>query len=586
MTATEDAALNNWIDEMKGKGYIRNSQSPYTSSFFFIKKKDGKLRPVQDYRTINKWTVRNQYPLPIIGDLVCNLGKAIIFTKFDMRQGYNNICIKEGDEHKAAFKTCQGLYKPMVMFFRLCNSPATFQAFMNDIYRPTIAKHDKQQTAIRIYMDDIVVGTTGMSPSDYPLRAHISAVSDVLQVALDNELYFKPEKCTFHAPQIDYLGLILEKGVTRMDPVKISGINDWPTPRTVKDVRSFLGFCNFYRPFICGFASVAQPLNSLTRKDMPWQWGQAQQKAFDTLRGRVTSEPILAQPTLTDQFYLEVNASGFAVGAVLLQKKADRKRHPVGYYSATLNAAERNYDIYNLELLAIVKALCHWRYLLAGSPHKTRVFSDHMNLQYWRDPQKISRRVAREVLELEEFPIEIHHVAGKKNGRADALSRRSDYDQGSDDNQDVTVLPDELFVRAVIAIQVDHDHQDENMLKPWIDPHKLKRVEGVWYKNARRVVTTNTRKVICAHHDSRVHGHPGIAWTTKLVERFHWWPGMRQQIADYIKGCGECQRMKVNNRPTKAPLEPIWARPDAMPFETVALDFITKLPLSQGYDSC
>jgi hypothetical protein len=152
-------------------------------------------------------------------------------------------------------------------------------------------------------------------------------------------------------------GVILEKGVTRMDPIKISGIKDWPTPKTVKDVRSFLGFCNFYRPFIRGFATVARPLNELTRKDAPWTWETRQQQAFATLKHRVTSEPILAQPVLNDQFDLEVDASGFAVGAVLLQRKEDGKRHPVGYYSATLNEAERNYDIYNLELLAIVKAL-------------------------------------------------------------------------------------------------------------------------------------------------------------------------------------------------------------------------------------
>jgi hypothetical protein len=236
MTAIEEIALDEWIEEMKAKGYIRDSQSLYASSFFFIKKKDRKLRPVQDYRKFNTWTVCNQYPLPIIRDLVCDLGKAALFTKFDVWQGYNNIRIKEGDKHKAAFKTCHGLYEPMVMFFGLCNSPATFQAFMNDIYHPTIAKHDARKTAIHIYMDDIAIGTQGAHPSDYPISEHVTAVSDVLQVALDHELYFKPEKCTFHAPQIDCLGLILEKGVTRMDPIKISGIKDWPTPKTVKDV--------------------------------------------------------------------------------------------------------------------------------------------------------------------------------------------------------------------------------------------------------------------------------------------------------------------------------------------------------------
>jgi hypothetical protein len=312
------------------------------------------------------------------------------------------------------------------MYFGLCNSPATFQAFMNDIFHPTIAKHDLLGTAIRVYMDDIAIATkVSLSPAQSHV-AHVAAVTDVLQVALENDLYFKPEKCVFHATSIDYLGVILEKGVTRMDPIKISGIKDWPTPKTVKDIRSFLGFCNFYRPFIRGFATVARPLNELTRKDAPWTWETRQQQAFATLKHRVTSEPILAQPVLNDQFDLEVDASGFAVGVVLLQRKEDGKRHPVGYYSATLNEAERNYDIYNLELLAIVKALCNWRPLLAGSPHDIRVFSDHMNLQYWHDPQKISRRVAREFLELQEFPIKIHHIKGKTNGRADALSRRPD----------------------------------------------------------------------------------------------------------------------------------------------------------------
>jgi hypothetical protein len=226
------------------------------------------------------------------------------------------------------------------MYFGLCNSPATFQAFMNDIYRPIIAKHDLLGTVICIYMDNITIATKiSLSPLQSH-AAHVAAVSDVLQVALEHDLYFKPEQCVFHAPSIDYLGVILEKGVTRMDPVKISGIKDWPTPKTVKDIRSFLGFCKFYRPFIRGFTTVARPLNELTRKDAPWAWDTRQQQAFTTLKHQVTSEPILAQPVLNNQFDLEVDTSGFAVGAVLLQKKEDRKRHPVGYYSATLNKAE------------------------------------------------------------------------------------------------------------------------------------------------------------------------------------------------------------------------------------------------------
>ena len=220
------------------------------------------------------------------------------------------------------------------MFFGLTNSPATFQTMMNHIFRPLIAKHELLGTSIRVYMDDIAIATRTCDDD------HTAAVTDVLQLAADHDLYFKPEKCVFHAPSIDYLGVILEKGVTRMDPVKIAAIRDWPTPDKVKDVRSFLGFCNFYRAFIRGFASIAKPLNTLTRKDANWNWTPEHQRAFEDLKSRVSSEPILTHPELDQQFELEVDASGFAVGAVLLQKKKDNKRHPVGYYSATLNEAE------------------------------------------------------------------------------------------------------------------------------------------------------------------------------------------------------------------------------------------------------
>ena len=319
---------------------------------------------------------------------------------------------------KPHFKTRRGLYKPTVMFFRLTNSPATFQAMMNDIYHNTIAKHEQCGTFIQVYMDDIAIATKHPS-----LDSHCAAVHDVLQVAKDNSLFFKLPKCIFHAPSIDYLGVILERGVTCMDPVKVAGIKNWPTPTCVKDVHSFHSFCNFYWPFIAGFASLAKPLNELTKKDTPFNWTKTCQEVFDHLKARITSEPILAHLNLDQQFKLEVDASGYAVGAVLLQRQDDTKRHPMGYYSATLSAAERNYNIYDLELLTIVKALRNWRPLLAGSPHKIKIFSDHLNLQYWRDPQKISRRVAREVLELTDYDYEIHHLKGKENGRADTLSQ-------------------------------------------------------------------------------------------------------------------------------------------------------------------
>ena len=201
------------------------------------------------------------------------------------------------------------------MYFGMSNSPPTFQMFMNMIL---VAAQDKRRplgTEILDYMDDILIASKGATS----INDHRNAVRDVLQVLQDYDLFLKPEKCVWESPRVDYLGLILEKGVTRMDPAKIAGITDWPTPTTVKQVRSFLGFCNFYRAFIRGFLHLAKPLNNLTKKDTPWIWGTDQQTTFDTLRERITSEPVLIQPDLNKPFEIEVDSSGFARGAVLLQ---------------------------------------------------------------------------------------------------------------------------------------------------------------------------------------------------------------------------------------------------------------------------
>jgi hypothetical protein len=210
-------------------------------------------------------------------------------------------------------------------------------------------------------------------------------------------------------------------------------------------------------------------------------------------------------------------------GAVLLQKKEDGKKHPIAYYSKTLSAAERNYDIYDLELLAIVNALDHWRPYLAGSPHKVIIYSDHQNLLYWKEPHKISRQVAREVLMLSEYNFEIRHIKGTANRRVDALSRHPDYDQGQNDNQDVTVLPEQVFIEALEVIN-EHAKQNEDTLKAWVDPHQLKKHQNIWYKDRRQVVTGGIeakRHLIQSHHDSPVYGHPGISKTIQLTERLY-----------------------------------------------------------------
>src|SRR4029077_13684459 len=248
---------------------IRRSKSPYASGFFLIRKKDGKFRPVQDYRNLNKWTIPNKYPLPLISELIYDLAEKRLFSKFDIRWGYNNIRIKEGDEHKAAFKTSEGLFEPTVMFFGLTNSPATFQTMMDDIFQEEIA-----QGWLRIYMDDMIIATE----DDEIL--HELRVNHILDKLEKFDLFLKPEKCKFHQREVEYLGVLIGNGTVKMDPVKVQGISEWPTPETVKDVRSFLGFCNFYRAFIKNFSEIARPLNDLTRKNEQFIWTEERNNAF------------------------------------------------------------------------------------------------------------------------------------------------------------------------------------------------------------------------------------------------------------------------------------------------------------------
>ena len=219
LTQDEQKALLEFVWEQQEKGYIRPSKSPYAVPFFFIKKKDRKLQPVQDYQHLNEWTIKNRYPLPLISELIACVQKAKKFTKVDIRWGYNNIHIKKGDEHKAAFITNQGLFKPTVMFFRLTNSPATFQTMMNMIFTKEIA-----EGWLIIYIDDILIATKDNQ------EFHDKCVYQMLNKLKEHDLYLKLEKCVFDQMRIKFLGVILEGGTVQMDPAKVKGIADWPPP--------------------------------------------------------------------------------------------------------------------------------------------------------------------------------------------------------------------------------------------------------------------------------------------------------------------------------------------------------------------
>jgi len=342
LSPIEQRELDKFIDENLEKGYIVSSQSLMASPFFFVSKKDGSFRPCQDYQYLNEKTVKNTYPLPNIPELMDQLRGAKYFSKFDIRLGYNNVRIRKGDEWKAAFITNRGLFEPTVMFFGMCNSLATFQAMMDDILGDM-----KKKGYCIVYMDDIMIYADSLE------KLH-KATLELFEIIQKNDLFFKAEKCVFAQTKVPFLGMIVEQNKILMDPAKVQGIADWPEPTSVKELRSFLGFGNFYRKFITRYSAVAKPLYDLLQKGVPFIWTKACRMAFQTLKRRFSEEPVLMIPDPTHPFQIETDASKHATGAVLTQTDGNRDRHPCAFISKTFSPAERNYEIYDRELLAMV----------------------------------------------------------------------------------------------------------------------------------------------------------------------------------------------------------------------------------------
>jgi len=328
---------------------------------FFVGKKDGEKRIVMDYHNLNDQTVKNNYLLPLITELIDNMGSKKVFTKMDLKWGFNNIWIKKGDEWKGAFTTYVGSFELMVMFFEMTNSPAMFQAMMNEILRDLI-----NEGKVVAFIDDVLVGTETE-------EGHDEIVEEILRRLEENDLYIKPEKCVWKARKIGFLGVVIGPDSIEIEKEKVEGVLSWPQPKNVKDVRKFLGLANYYRRFIKDFSRVARPINMLTRKDEKWTWGDSQQKAFEELKQIFTTKPVLAAPDLDKKFRVEADASNYATRGVLLMKCSDEKWRPVAFISQSLSDTEQNYEIHDKEMLAVVRCLEAWRHFLEGAVIKFEI---------------------------------------------------------------------------------------------------------------------------------------------------------------------------------------------------------------------
>ncbi|KAH0604570.1 uncharacterized protein H6S33_006947 [Morchella sextelata] len=632
MSSEELKTLREYLDDQLTRGYIRSSSSPAGAPVLFIKKKDGSLRLCVDYRALNALTVKNRYPLPLINDTLDRLKDAKIYTKLDLRNGYNQIRIKEGEEWKTAFRTRYGLFEYLVMPFGLTNAPATFQAFMNDTLRTHL------DDFCTVYLDDILI----YSNSQEEHQRHVNIILDKLQAA---GLHCKPEKCEFHVDRTEYLGyLISGEGVT-MATDKTKAIQEWKTPTSVYDIKVFLGFANFYRRFIRDYSKVVSPMMNLLKKDAQFVWTPAADHAFNQLKETFTTAPILKHFDPERACILETDASDFVAAAVLSQKDDQGILHPVAFYSHKMRPAECNYDIYDKELLAIVCAFEEWRKYLEPSNQEITVYCDHKNLEHFMSTRILNRRQARWSLTLSSSNFVVTYRPGTKNGKPDALTRRSgDLPKEGDERltqqhqvilkpknlrlatvhqqdyspettkrflilwrfrrcfSEIVQFPDVLEVPRPAKVSparhdelqaaLANDPLSKQLMKDIITRKKHSRFlpigecaikDGLLYYQGLLYIPDDAAiklEILRTNHDAPSAGHPGRARTLELLSLNYYWPQMRKYVARYVDHCDTCTRIKPARHAPYGLLKPLV--PPVKPWSSLSMDHVTGLPESQG----
>jgi hypothetical protein len=410
-TTEELKATKQYLLDNLDKGFIAPSQAPFSSPILFVKKANGSLRFCIDFRKLNALTKKDRYPLPLIDETLARLNRAKVFTKLDIRQAFHRIRMDPESEELTTFRTRYGSYKCKVLPFGLTNGPATYQRYMNDVLFEYL---DVFCTA---YLDDILI----YSENELEHQSHVEKVLTRLRAA---GLQADIKKCEFSVTKTKYLGFIVSTDGIEVDPEMVEAVINWQPPQTVKGVQSFLGFCNFYRRFIRDYGKTAAPLTRLTRKEVPFVFGPDCTTAFQELKHRLVSAPILAHYNPDKETMLETDASDGVVAGVLSQQQSDGEYHPVAYLSKTMAPAELNYPIYDKEMLAIIRSLSHWRAELQGSDSQVKILTDHKALEYFMTSKQLTSRQARWAEILSQFFFTIAYRPGKKNELADALSRK------------------------------------------------------------------------------------------------------------------------------------------------------------------
>ncbi|KAL0200244.1 hypothetical protein M9458_003431, partial [Cirrhinus mrigala] len=549
LSATEHQAMEEYVAEGLRAGTIRPSSSPAAAGFFFVKKKDGGLRPCVDYRGLNQITIKNRHPLPLTNTALDALSGARFFTKLDLRSAYNLVRIRKGDEWKTAFITPTGHYETLVMPFGLCNSPSVFQQFINDVLRDMLGRW------CYAYLDDILIYSK-------TLEEHTQHVRAVLRRLLAHQLYCKLEKCAFHQHTTTFLGFVISSQGVAMDPQKMEAVRSWPLPTSLKQLQRFLGFANFYRRFIQGFSATAAPLTALTKPSRrDFQLTPEAIQAFKKLCLLFTTAPVLIHPNPAKPFVVEVGASDVGVGAVLSQRGPDEKLHPCSFFSRKFNPTQQRYGVGDRELLAIKWALEEWRHWLQGGSDPFTVWTDHQNLTVIRQTKQLNPRQARWALFFEHFNFHLSYRPGSKNAKADAISRQHQRDATT--SEPAPVLPPHIILAP---LQWGVTDRNPLHLKHPLDDSLC--------------LTIYAEKFSSGGHDSTLAGHQGVERATSFIDRAFWWRTLRRDVQEYVQACTICARSKTTNSPSTGELQPLPI--PKRPWSHISVDFVTGLPESQG----
>ncbi|GMF15633.1 unnamed protein product [Phytophthora fragariaefolia] len=586
----ERAALAAYVAELLRKGWIEQSDSPWTSSIFAVPKKDPvtgasvrkvdwiragdishPVRWVIDYRYLNSQTTVPRVPLSRIDDLLDTLQGAKIFSCIDLTSGYHQMRLKPGSRPATAFQADGELFQWVVAPMGLAGMPGSWTRLMRYIFG-----NSRFSRFCVVYLDDICVFSQTLSDHVEHLRAVLTALRSA-------ELYANPKKCTWAQEAVVFLGHRIANSTITLDPAKTAAIRDMVAPKNARELQRFLGLCGYYRRFLPAYAELVQPLSDLLKQSSSWTWGPLQTTAFERVKDLLQRSPVLQLPDFARQFFVTTDASDIAVGGVLSQVHASGE-HPVAFLSRKLSDTERRWPAHEKELYAIKFCLEKWRPYLLGA--KFTVYTDNIACKWFFTKKQPSPKLLRWFDTFSQYNFDVFHRAGRTNVVADALSRPVAVSA-------MVVAGPDPAVAARIKTLYSSDPDCQRLLQqlqenPSIeDKYSLDNgLIVVRDGRSQRVLLPRDDKllldVLIQYHDEATVAHPGVVRTYLAVRQDFVWNGLRSTVADYVRTCETCMRNKTGER-KKGLLQPL-PIPDA-PWVDIAMDFVTGLPTSGGFDA-